>query len=84
MPFTPYVRTSTLVQQEWDAYFGNYSNGFSPYIDGVHGGWRGILEADYALVDPTGAYAFFDNSTGGFDAEYLDDGASLTWYLVSA
>lgn len=77
MPFSPLIRTTTFVQQEWDAYFA--SSGISP-VDDVTGGWRGILMANYAIVDPVSSYGFF--SDPNFDMSYLDGGASRTWYLA--
>ena len=75
MPFSTLSRTPTFVQQEWDTYF-------STYVNQVQGGWRGILMANYAIINPAASYAFFSNATGQFNMEYLDGGASQTWYLA--
>lgn len=75
MPFSTYIRTPTFVQEEWDAYFSNGS-----YIDTVQGGWRGILMANYAISNPAESYHFF--SDPAFNVNFLDGGASLTWYLA--
>lgn len=73
LPHAPMVRTPSFVHEEWETYFGGGR------ADAVQGGWRGILYANYATVDPKAAYRFF--SQGGFDPAWLDGGASLTWYL---
>ena len=54
-----------------------FSNGRA---DQVQGGWRGILYANLALVDPKTAYRFFAQEH--FDYSWLDGGASRTWYLA--
>ena len=72
-PSSGYTRDKVFVQQEWDTYFsGGRAN--------VTGGWRGVLYSNLALIDPKTAWAFF--SAPGFDPQYLDGGASLTWYLA--
>jgi len=76
LPHTPFVRTPTFVEEEWDTYF---SKGRA---DAVVGGWKGILFGNYATIDPQGAYKFF--SSPDFDPGWLDGGASLTWYLCYA
>lgn len=75
MPFSSYIRTPTFVQEEWAAYFSNGS-----YIDTVQGGWKGILEANYAISNPSASYQFF--SDPAFNSTFLDGGASQTWYLA--
>lgn len=75
MPFSTYIRTPTFVQEEWAAYFSNGS-----YIDSVQGGWKGILMANYAITNPAASYQFF--SDPAFNSDFLDGGASLTWYLA--
>jgi endo-1,3(4)-beta-glucanase len=73
LPHTPFIRTPAFVREEWETYFSNGR------VDGIQGGWRGILMGNLATVDPRGAFAFFDR--GGFQPGWLDGGASLTWYL---
>ena len=73
-PSTSYTRPKTFVKEEWEAYF---SNGRA---DKVEGGWRGILYANLAQIDPEAAWKFFSNPK--FDAKLLDPGASRTWYLA--
>ncbi|KAI7235501.1 endo-1,3-beta-glucanase [Hortaea werneckii] len=81
LPHTPYIRQQTFVQQEWDDYFGD--SGLKPATS-ISGGWRGIVEGNRATIDPVFAYDFFSNASGDFRAEYLDGGASQTWYLAYA
>ena len=73
-PSTTLTRTRPFVQEEWQQYF---SNGRA---DQVQGGWRGILYANLATVDPKTAWNFF--AQDDFKQEWLDGGASRTWYLV--
>ena len=70
-PASTLTRSTTFVQEEWDMYFSNGR------VDQVAGGWRGILYANLALIDPVSAYNFFADP--GFSNEYLDGGASRTW-----
>ncbi|KAG9657657.1 endo-1,3-beta-glucanase, partial [Aureobasidium melanogenum] len=72
-PFSAYVRTQKFVTEEWNAFF---SNGRA----NVDGGWRGILYANLATIQPAASYAFFSDPK--FNPAYLDGGASLTWYLT--
>ncbi|KAI7532770.1 endo-1,3-beta-glucanase [Hortaea werneckii] len=81
LPHTPYIRQQTFVQQEWDDYFSD--SGLVPAAT-ISGGWRGIVEGNRATIDPVFAYDFFSNASGDFRAEYLDGGASQTWYLAYA
>jgi endo-1,3(4)-beta-glucanase len=76
LPCSTLTRTPTFVQEEWDTYF---SNGRA---ENVVGGWKGILFANYAIVNPKAAWQFF--SSGSFDESWLDGGASRTWYLTFA
>lgn len=75
MPFSTYIRTTEFIAQEWETYFVNN-------ITGIQDGWRGILEANYAMVNQSAAeqvYQFFADD--GFNTTFLDGGASRTWYL---
>ncbi len=76
LPSSTLTRTQIFVQQEWDAYFSNGR------VDAIVSGWKGILYANYAIVDPVAAWNFF--SQAAFDASWLDGGASRTWYLALA
>lgn len=46
----------------------------------VEGGWRGVLYANLALIDPKAAWEFF--AQPNFDYNWIDGGASRTWYLA--
>ena len=61
--------------QEWNQYFAPNN-----YAASVVGGWRGILYANLAIIQPKNSYNFFANTT--FDYSLLDGGASRTWYLT--
>ncbi|KAE8444064.1 hypothetical protein EG329_000932 [Mollisiaceae sp. DMI_Dod_QoI] len=76
LPCSSLTRTKRFVQEEWDKYF---SNGRA---DAVQGGWRGVLYANLALVNPAAAWQYF--SAPNFDAGTLDGGASRTWYMAMA
>jgi endo-1,3(4)-beta-glucanase len=71
-PFSAYIRTQKFVTEEWNAFF---SNGRA----NVDGGWRGILYANLATIQPASSWSFFSDPQ--FNPAYLDGGASLTWYL---
>ena len=73
LPFSTLTRTKQFVTEEWATYFTNYAAT-------VTGGWKGILYANLAIIDPTTSYNFFSNSS--FDYSFLDGGASRTWYLT--
>jgi endo-1,3(4)-beta-glucanase len=48
-------------------------------------GWRAILYANLALIDPKASFAFFRDGVNGFwDDKWIDGGGSRTWYLVFA
>lgn len=74
IPATTYVRGTQFVTEEWTQYFSNGR------VDSVVGGWRGVLYGNLATIDPTTAFAWFDQAD--FDMSLLDGGASLTWYLA--
>lgn len=76
MPMSTLIRTTEFVQQEWDAY------DFETYVGTLNSGWRGILMANLAIVDPVTSYNFFSNASGDFQYSMLDSGASQTWYLA--
>ena len=78
-PFSALTRTAQFVTEEWNAYFAN--NATDP-ASGVVGGWKGILYANLAIIDPVSSWNFF--SQENFDPSWLDGGASLTWYLAYA
>ncbi|KAF1848220.1 glycoside hydrolase family 81 protein, partial [Cucurbitaria berberidis CBS 394.84] len=74
-PSSAYTRSQRFVQEEWDRYF---SNGRA---DQAQGGWKSIIYANLALIDPQTSYDFFADPN--FNAD-LDGGASRTWYLAYA
>jgi endo-1,3(4)-beta-glucanase len=76
MPMSTLIRTPEFVQQEWDAY------SFGEYAQTLSSGWRGILIANLAIIDPDTSYEFFSNATGSLQYSLLDGGASQTWYLA--
>jgi len=71
-PISSFIRQKSYVAAEWAAKLAGI-------ISSVNSGWRGILMANLAISDPATAWSFF---TTGFSSSYLDDGASLTWYLA--
>ena len=76
MPMSTFIRTQDFVQQEWDAY------SLATYVTTLQSGWRGVLMADLAIIDPVTSYNFFSNVSGDFNYGLLDGGASQTWYLA--
>lgn len=78
-PSSAYTRNPNFVTEEWDTYF---CAGCPDPVDDVAGGWRGILYSNLALIDPVRTWDWLTGPE--FDARYLDDGASLTWYLALA
>lgn len=75
-PISSYMRSKTFVSQEWQQYF---ANGF---CNTLTDGWRGLLMANYAMIDPKGSFNFFNDRN--FNYAWLDGGASRTWYLAYA
>lgn len=73
-PSSTLTRNATFVREEWNTYFSNGR------VDNISGGWKGILYANLAIIDPRTAYRFFAQS--GFQPQWLDGGASRTWYLA--
>lgn len=73
-PMSTLTRSPQFVQEEWATYFDKGR------ADQVGGGWKGVLYANYGLVDPAAAYDFFTRHE--FDSNCLDGGASRTWYTA--
>lgn len=71
-PISSFIRSKSFVSAEWAAKLKSI-------VGSVNSGWRGILMANLAISDTTTAWSFFTN---GFSSSWLDDGASLTWYLA--
>lgn len=78
-PSSAYTRTARFIREEWEAYFD--ADGCTP-VTTVAGGWRGILYANLAIINPKASWEFF--AQPNFDPSWLDGGASRTWYLAYA
>ena len=76
LPCSSLTRTKSFIAEEWNQYF---SNGRAQV---VNGGWRGVLMANLAYLDPRTSWNFFTDP--GFDGSGLDGGASQTWYAALA
>ncbi|KAF4768351.1 hypothetical protein HAV15_002079 [Penicillium sp. str.  len=79
MPHSPFTRRKEFVHQEWQAMFAE--NASTP-ASKVEGGWKGVLYANLALVDPKASWEFFTQPN--FDYSWIDGGATRTWYLAFA
>lgn len=71
-PVSHYTRSPKFIQEEWEQYF---SQDASTGDDG----WKGVLYANYSIVNPQAAWNFF--ASDQFRVAWLDGGASRTWYL---
>lgn len=71
---TPYVRLPAFVREEWEAFFSGGR------VDRIQNLWRSIIYANYATIEPGAAFDFF--SSRDFQAQWLDGGASLTWFMA--
>jgi endo-1,3(4)-beta-glucanase len=78
-PSSAFTRTARFIREEWEAYFD--ADGCTP-VTTVAGGWRGILYANLAIINPKASWEFF--AQPNFDPNWLDGGASRTWYLAYA
>jgi hypothetical protein len=58
------------VEQEW-------AQRLEPALNGVQGGWKGVLLANYAIIDPSSAYAQLRNAE-------VDGGQSRAFSLYFA
>ena len=76
LPSSSLTRPKKFVSEEWDTFFSD------DRAKKVEGGWRGILFANLALIDPKQSYSFFAQES--FDNAWLDGGASRTWYMALA
>ncbi|KAL9121523.1 MAG: hypothetical protein Q9187_001919 [Circinaria calcarea] len=68
-----------FVTEEWNTYFADNAVAAAR---NVAGGWKGILYANLAIIDPRASFNFFNQAN--FDSSWLDGGASRTWYLAYA
>lgn len=73
-PSSTLTRKKAFVREEWDMYFGDGR------ADSIQSGWKGILYANLAIIDPVTAYNWF--AQPDFPYRWLDGGASRTWYLA--
>lgn len=80
LPSSAYTRNETFVKQEWDALFSDDSS--TPASTVSSGGWKGVLYANLAIIDPDKSYEFFNQPN--FDMSWIDGGATRTWYLAYA
>lgn len=78
-PSSTLTRTQQFVSEEWNTYFADNA---VDAAKNVGGGWKGILYANLAIIDPRTSFNFFNQAN--FDASWLDGGASRTWYLAYA
>ncbi|KAI9839424.1 MAG: hypothetical protein M1837_002073 [Sclerophora amabilis] len=76
LPCSTLTRTTNFVDEEWKVYFDDGR------ADMVEGGWKGLLYANLAIIDPKSSFTFFSQSE--FDPSWLDGGGSRTWYLAYA
>jgi endo-1,3(4)-beta-glucanase len=79
MPHSPFTRRKEFVSQEWQAMFAETATNPASKVDG---GWRGVLYANLALIDPKASWKFF--AQPNFDYSWIDGGATRTWYLAFA
>ncbi|KIW39476.1 uncharacterized protein PV06_08087 [Exophiala oligosperma] len=77
MPFSTLTRTQQFVAEEWTTYF---ANGATRDAANITGGWKGIVYANFANINPSAAYNFFTQDN--FDMSWIDGGASRTWYIA--
>ena len=75
-PTSALTRSKKFVAEEWLKYFDRGR------ADSVAGGWRGVLYANLAIVDPFTSWNFF--AQPNFNYDWIDSGASRTWYLAYA
>lgn len=79
LPHSAYTRQYDFVAQEWKDMFAPRSH--TPAHQ-VEGGWKGVLFANLALIDPQQSWDFFAQDK--FDYSWIDGGATRTWYLAYA
>jgi endo-1,3(4)-beta-glucanase len=76
-PNSGLTRSANFVKEEWSTYF---DNGRADSIS--TGGWKGIVYASLTFVDPKTSWNFFSQTN--FDPNWIDGGASRSWYLAQA
>lgn len=82
LPYSALTRSSTFVSEEWSIFFNPANTSAAAPVVAVEGGWKGILYANLALIDPKTSWEFFAQSN--FDPRWIDGGGSRTWYLAWA
>ena len=73
---TGLTRSKQFIREEWDVFFAGGR------IDAVDNAWKGVAYAQYALVDARAAWEFFAGE--GFKANWVDGGASRSWWMAYA
>ncbi|EFY91204.1 glycosyl hydrolase [Metarhizium acridum CQMa 102] len=76
LPATPFVRDQGFVREEWETYFDKGR------VDSIRNAWKGIIYGNYATIEPRKAWEFF--TSRDFDPQWLDGGASMTWFMAYA
>ncbi|KAL8953909.1 MAG: hypothetical protein Q9222_000283 [Ikaeria aurantiellina] len=82
LPYSALTRTPSFVLEEWSLFFDPANASAPDPASSVQGGWKGILYANLALIDPRRSWDFF--AQRDFDMGWIDGGASRTWYLAWA
>ncbi|KAM5438549.1 endo-1,3-beta glucanase [Microsporum ferrugineum] len=79
LPNSAYTRSAAFVKDEWNEMFA--PNAIVPAAN-VQGGWKGVLYANLALIDPNASWEYF--AQPNLDLASIDGGASRIWYLAYA
>ncbi|KAL8766185.1 MAG: hypothetical protein Q9209_006950 [Squamulea sp. 1 TL-2023] len=82
LPYSSLTRPSSFIQSEWSTLFDPSNPSAPDPASSIQGGWKGILYANLALIDPKKSWDFFAQNE--FDERWIDGGASRTWYLAMA
>lgn len=96
-PASTLLRPRSFATEEWNAFFSDHraleltedelpsSDAGNHVPNSAAGGWRGILMANAAAVDPVASLEFFEKGVEGeWEEKWIDGGASRCWYLVWA
>ncbi|EFR00061.1 endo-1,3(4)-beta-glucanase 1 [Nannizzia gypsea CBS 118893] len=79
LPNSAYTRSAKFVKEEWDAIFASRA---AVPAEKVTGGWKGVLYANLAIIDPQASWKYFAQPS--LDLASIDGGASRIWYLAYA
>lgn len=71
-----YMRPQEFVKAEWAKHFDNGR------AEQAYAGWKSILMANYAMVNPGRAFEYF--SQDDFQPDWMDGGLTRTWCLAYA